>query len=82
MHKTGLSDGLGSVETLEPKCSPTVATAGGVLAAALIPAVHAATIDDDDPLPEPEPAPPPFPGGDPPIDYPIFPPSGPAGPGK
>jgi hypothetical protein len=35
----------------------------------------------DDPLPEPEPVPPPYPGDDPPIEYPLLPPSGPAGPG-
>jgi hypothetical protein len=39
-------------------------------------------LDDDDPLPQPEPAPPPYPGDDPPIDYPLLPPSGPAGPGS
>lgn len=36
---------------------------------------------DDDPPPEPEPAPPPYPGDNPPIIYPLAPPSGPAGPG-
>jgi hypothetical protein len=40
-----------------------------------------ALVGDQDPPPEPEPPLPPYPGEDPPIDYPLAPPSGPAGPG-
>jgi hypothetical protein len=35
-----------------------------------------------DPLPNPEPAPGPDPGDNPPVEYPILPPSGPSGPGS
>lgn len=40
-----------------------------------------ALVDDGDPPPELEPAPPSYPGDNPPIIYPLAPPSGPAGPG-
>lgn len=53
--------------TLEYRISP----------ATIVPAVHHA----GDPPPEPEPPLPPHPGENPPIDYPLAPPSGPAGPG-
>jgi hypothetical protein len=38
--------------------------------------------NDNDPLPDPEPDPGPDPGDNPPIVYPILPPSGPSGPGS
>ena len=62
------------IETLELRRLPSAAA---VLSAAVRPVA-----DDKDPLPEPEPAPPSYPGDEPPIDYPLLPPSGPAGPGK
>ena len=43
--------------------------------------VAPALVDDQDPPPEPEPPLPPYPGDNPPIDDPLGPPSGPAGPG-
>jgi hypothetical protein len=82
MRKYNLKDGLSSLELLELKCSPTVASAGSVLAVSLTSTVPATSLDDEDPLPEPEPAPPPYPGDYPPIEYPLLPPSGPAGPGS
>jgi hypothetical protein len=72
---------LNSLETLELKISPTLVSACGVLAVSTVSTFPARNLDDDDPLPEPEPAPPPYPGDYPPIEYPLLPPSGPAGPG-
>jgi len=71
---------LNSLETLEVKLSPTSLSGSGIVATSMISAVSA-TPADDDPPPEPAPAPPPYPGDDPPIVYPLAPPSGPAGPG-
>jgi hypothetical protein len=70
-----------SLQTLEQKLSPTSVSVGG-LVAATAPVIQKTNLADEDPLPEPEPAPPPYPGNDPPIDYPLLPPSGPAGPGS
>jgi hypothetical protein len=67
-----------SVEMLEKRLSLSA------LAAAMISSMAAAVPragDGDDPLPDPEPDPPPYPGDDPPIEYPVLPPSGPIGPG-
>jgi len=72
-------DSHNSPETLEPKLSPS--SVGVVLAAPLMSTIQATELDDPDPLPDPAPAPIPCPGNDPPIDYPLLPPSGPAGPG-
>ena len=44
--------------------------------------VLVAIVDGGDPPPEPEPPLPPYQGADPPVDHPLAPPSGPAGPGK
>ena len=71
---------LNSLETLEVKLSPTTLSGSGIVATSMISTVSA-TPADDDPPPVPEPAPPPYPGDDPPIIYPLSPPSGPAGPG-
>jgi hypothetical protein len=68
-----------SLDALELKVSPAsmpVATAAAATVSPLF-----ASLDDSDPPPEPEPAPPPYRSGDSPIDYPILPPLGPAGPG-
>jgi hypothetical protein len=46
-----------------------------------VPLTVAGRIECDDPLPEPEP-PPSYPGDEPPIEYPVTPPSGPGGPGS
>ena len=73
---------LNSLETLELKLSPTSPSAGGIVATSVISSFSATQANDDDPPPEPAPAPPPYPGDDPPIDYPLLPPSGPAGPGS
>jgi hypothetical protein len=73
---------LNSLETLELKLSPTSPSAGGVVVTAVTSAFSPIQADDDDPPPEPAPAPPPYPGDDPPIVYPLGPPSGPAGPGS
>ena len=70
-----------SLETLEAKLSPTSISAAGIVGASVL-SVLSAVPADDDPPPEPEPAPPPYPGDDPPIVYPLAPPSGPAGPGS
>jgi hypothetical protein len=82
MRKHVLVDSLSALETLEGKLSPTSLSVGGLLAASSVATVQSTKSDDEDPLPEPEPAPPPYPGDDPPIDYPLLPPSGPAGPGS
>jgi hypothetical protein len=71
--------GLESIERLEEKLSPTTQSVGGIIdTSALSTQMHAG---DDDPPPEPEPPIPPYPGDNPPIDNPLGPPSGPAGPG-
>ena len=82
MQEYRLTDSLISLEGLEFKCSPSFLAVGSVMAASLTSTVHATNLEEEDPLPEPEPAPPPYPGDDPPIEYPLLPPSGPAGPGK
>jgi hypothetical protein len=83
MRRSNLFDGLHSVETLEWKVSPTALAVGSVVAAASVSTFQAVqSADDNDPLPDPEPAPPPYPGDDPPIEYPVLPPSGPIGPGS
>jgi hypothetical protein len=73
---------VNSLEMLEMKLSPTSLSAGGIIAKSMISAVSASPADDDDPPPEPAPVPPPNPGDNPPIVYPLAPPSGPAGPGS
>ena len=71
-------DSYNSLETLEQKLSPSSV---GVVAAPVVSTIQATAFVDDDPLPDPEPAPFPYPGDGPPIEYPLLPPSGPAGPG-
>jgi hypothetical protein len=68
--------------TLELKLSPTPVSVAGLLTESSVVTLRSTNVDDEDPLPQPEPAPPPYPGDDPPIDYPLLPPSGPAGPGS
>jgi hypothetical protein len=84
MRRFNLFDSLHSVETLEWKVSPTALAVGGLVAASAVstPPTMQSDDDDNDPLPDPEPAPPPYPGDDPPIEYPVLPPSGPIGPGS
>jgi hypothetical protein len=82
MRRYNLLESLNSPELLELKLSPTLVSVGGVLAVSTVSTVRAMHLDGDDPLPEPEPAPPPYPGDNPPIEYPLLPPSGPAGPGS
>jgi hypothetical protein len=72
---------LNFLETLELKASPAVLSVGGILATSATATLHAMNADDDGP-PEPGPELPPEPGDDPPIEYPLLPPSGPAGPGS
>jgi hypothetical protein len=94
MHKYSLLDGLSALDYLELRLSPS-AVAGSVVAHAAVsaaPSLPAQTAEDDDdgngdgdgddPLPNPEPEPGPDPGDDPPIVYPVLPPSGPSGPGS
>jgi hypothetical protein len=82
MRRQILLDSPSAFETLELKLSPTSLSVSGVLAGSAVATLQPVHQDDTDPLPEPEPAPPPYPGDDPPIDYPLLPPSGPAGPGS
>jgi hypothetical protein len=80
MRSSVTFDGLQPIERLEDKVSPTTPSVGGIIdSSAVTTSMQAA---DDDPPPEPEPPLPPYPGEDPPIDHPLAPPSGPAGPGK
>jgi hypothetical protein len=74
------SDAAIFFDTLDLKVSPTFLSVGGLVAAAAVSTFQTSN-DDGDPAPEPVPAPPPYPGDDPPIVYPLGPPSGPAGPG-
>jgi hypothetical protein len=84
MRRSNLFDSLHSVETLEWKVSPTALAVGGLVAVPAVSTLQAVQSDADDnnPLPDPEPAPPPYRGDDPPIEYPVLPPSGPIGPGS
>ena len=79
MRTLSLFDSHNSPEVLEPKLSPSAF--GAVLAPLPVLTIQATTLDDNDPLPDPEP-PIPYPGDNPPIVYPVLPPSGPAGPGS
>src|SRR5262249_41664944 len=80
MRSSVTFDGLQPIERLEHKVSPTTRSVGGIVDSwAETTSMHAA---NDDPPPEPEPPLPPYPGEDPPIDHPLAPPSGPAGPGR
>ena len=69
---------LSGCEWLDRRVSASAGTVGSAVSVALRPF---AVLPFDDPLPEPEP-PPPYPGDEPPIEYPVLPPSGPAGPGS
>jgi hypothetical protein len=82
IHRTQLFNEPISYKALELKLSPTLLSVGGLMVPPAVSTVQASTFDDSDPLPEPEPAPPPYPGDNPPIEYPLLPPSGPAGPGS
>jgi len=70
-----------SVEALGLKLIPTSMSVGGLMVAPAVSTFQVSNLDDD-PLPDPAPAPIPYPGDDPPPDYPLLPPSGPAGPGS
>jgi len=80
MRTSSPVDGQNSPEALEPKLSPS--HVGAVMAAVPVLTIQATTLDDNDPLPDPEPAPIPYPVDGPPIEYPLLPPVGPAGPGS
>jgi hypothetical protein len=80
MRSSFTFDGLQPIERLEDKVSPTTPTVGGIINSSAI--TSSMPAPDDDPPPEPEPPLPPYPGEDPPIDHPLAPPSGPAGPGS
>ncbi len=77
IRRNSALDTVIGVEALGWKFSPTLLSFGGLAAAA---SVQVRVSGLDDPLPEPEP-PPSYPGDEPPIEYPVLPPSGPAGPG-
>jgi hypothetical protein len=70
--------GLKSWERLDLRISASVVAVAG-FAPAPVPKAVSANLDD--PLPSPEPIPS-YPGDEPPIDYPVTPPSGPGGPGS
>ena len=80
MRRTQLLNRLNSLETLEARLIPTPQSVMVLVGISAVSTLGFAQLDDDDPPPEPEPAPPPYPGDNPPIDYPILPPLGPAGP--
>jgi len=75
-------ENLNSLETLEVKASPAALSVGSIVATSSTATLNATQFGDDDPPPQPEPPLPPDPGDDPPIEYPLLPPSGPAGPGS
>ena len=79
MERSVQFNGLESIERLEEKLSPTSGSVSGIIDTSTI--LTTVTPDEDDPPPAPEPPLPPYPGDNPPIDYPLGPPSGPAGPG-
>jgi hypothetical protein len=68
-----------TAEALEPKLS--MSSVSDVSGPTRVSTIQSFKLDDD-PLPDPEPAPIPYPLDGPPIDYPLLPPSGPAGPGS
>jgi hypothetical protein len=78
MRQSVTFDGLEPIQRLEDKVSPTSSSVGGIVDTS---AISTATPADDDDPPQPEPPLPPYPGDNPPIDDPLGPPSGPAGPG-
>jgi hypothetical protein len=89
MRQYNLFSDISSLEMLELKLSPASLSVGALAAAAVSPlipeaqaAVHADVAKNSDPLPNPEPPPGPDPGDNPPVVYPILPPSGPSGPGS
>ena len=83
MRRFSLQSSFNSLEMLELKLSPTALAVGALVTAPVLSSLHAgqSADDGDDPLSPQELDPPPDPGGDPPIGYPILPPSGPIGPG-
>jgi hypothetical protein len=86
MRQSSLFSSIGSLEMLELKLSP-VSLSVGALAAAAVSSPNPQAEGNDhvansDPLPNPEPPPGPDPGDNPPVVYPILPPSGPSGPGS
>ena len=89
MRQYNLFSGISSLEMLELKLSPTSLSVGALAAVAVSPlnpeaqaAVPVSVAKISDPLPNPEPPPGPDPGDNPPVVYPILPPSGPSGPGS
>ncbi len=86
MREYNLIGSLYSLENLESKLSPTSLFVGAVAAAAVSPLNPHDQAGDDlvavsDPLPKPE-HPPVLAADNPPVVYPILPPSGPSGPGS
>ncbi len=77
MPQYKLVGGLNGWESLDLRVSASMVAVTGLTVGAV---TKVAVTCADDPLPEPEP-PPSYPGDEPPIDYPVLPPSGPAGPG-
>jgi hypothetical protein len=79
---------LNALESLESRVFLTsMSLVGGIAAPALLAsgASHSCSayvFIHVDPLPNPEPPPGPDPGDNPPVVYPILPPSGPSGPGS
>jgi hypothetical protein len=84
-----------AVESLELKLFQTSMSMGAIIAAPPVSVVTTQVRVDygvgnfaygivrvSDPLPHPEPPPRPDPGDNPPVVYPIIPPSGPSGPGS
>jgi hypothetical protein len=72
-----LGDPLDGWQPLDPRVSASTIA----VATATVPLTKAGGIQCDDPRREPEP-PLSYPGDEPPIEYPITPPSGPGGPGS
>jgi hypothetical protein len=67
---------------LESKVSATFLSLGALATASAVSTLHASNFQGDDLPPSPGPELPPDPGDDDPIEYPLLPPSGPAGPGS
>jgi hypothetical protein len=78
MSKFSPIDTFNPLEALERK----VIASAGVVAGPMTTPNPTTAAADDEPLPPPDPNPIPDPGDGPPIDYPLLPPVGPAGPGS
>jgi hypothetical protein len=82
MRKYRLFSAFSSLEGLEPRVSLTSFSVGAVAAAVSTFNPNGHRVATSDPIPNPEPAPGPDPGDNPPVVYPVLPPSGPSGPGS